>query len=223
MTTPIGPRFRPRRNPGLDVEYLLKELEFQFAIETKARDRMENMVQYLLTSIAAVIGAALLVNQSQTNSILLLFIATSLAFIFSFSAFYRSCRLRYILTYARVTRNNIRCLLKKLGIPEADLLIKWEGNPSGFCFGMLKKLILLIIVCCVMGWIAGGFAIMLILGIKEWPDYLTSTQQIWLIVGPIVVMVIIGSFLVSVLVTQKTKSEKFIPDPNWRELPDYDL
>jgi hypothetical protein len=31
-----------------DLAYLLKELEIQFEIESKARDRAEQMVQYLL-------------------------------------------------------------------------------------------------------------------------------------------------------------------------------
>lgn len=38
-----------------EVECLLKELEIQVAIESKARDRVEQMVNYFLTTIAAII------------------------------------------------------------------------------------------------------------------------------------------------------------------------
>ena len=210
-------------NKGLGVEYLLKELEFQVEIETKARDRMENMVQYLLTTIAAVIGATLLINEMQVNSVLLLFIASLLVFVFATSAFYRSCRLRYITTYARVTRNNIRCLLVKSGVSEADQLIELEGNPSGFCKRMLQKLVLLLVLCSLLGGATGVFALLLIFHIKELPIYITSSQQMLLIVVPLVLIIIVGIVLETVLVNQKTKSEQFISDPDWQELPDYDL
>ena len=42
-----------------EVAYLLKELEIQFEIESKARDRVEQMVQYLMTTLAAIIGGTL--------------------------------------------------------------------------------------------------------------------------------------------------------------------
>lgn len=74
-------------NQSLDVEYFQKEFGFHVAIETKARDRTENMVQYLLTTIAAIIGGVLLVNEMKANNILLLFVASSLVFTVSTSVF----------------------------------------------------------------------------------------------------------------------------------------
>jgi hypothetical protein len=214
-------------DPGLDVEYLLKELEFQFAIETRARDRMENMVQYLLTTIAAVIGAALLVNELQVNSILLLFIASLLMFLFSASAFYRSLRLRHITTYARVTRNNIRCMLERLGVVEANRLIELEGHPSGFGERMLGKLNLLLIFCCLLGGVTGFLALLSVFSIKRWPIHVTDLQRVLLIVIPLVLMIGIWLILASVLRIQKSRSDlflqKFSESPEWQSLPDYDL
>jgi hypothetical protein len=218
------PEVQPTNNRGLIVEYLLQELEFQVAIETRARDRMENMVQYLLTTVAAVIGAALLVNEMQVSSILILFIASLLMFVFSTTAFYRSCRLRYITTYARVTRNNIRCALRKLGIPEADQLIEWEGNPSGFCKLMLNKLIWLMFLCILLGGVTGISALMLIIFlINRWPIFLSGSELAMLIVVPLGLMVVIGIVLGMVLKSQKSKSDQLITDPDWRNLPDYDM
>jgi len=181
------------------------------------------MVQYLLTTIAAVIGAALLVNEMQVNSVLLFFITSLLLFLFSSSAFYRACRLRYITTYSRVIRNNIRCALKELGIGEADQLIEWEGNPSGFSIRMEINLTWIMILCCILGGVTGIFALMLIYHLNGWPIYLTGSQLVFLIVIPLVLMVIIGILLRIVLKSQKSKSEQLITDPNWRDLPDYDM
>jgi hypothetical protein len=229
MTTPIRPRLRQRHNPGLDVEYLLKELDFQVAIETRARDRMENMVQYLLATIAAIIGAVLLVNKLQVNNVLLLSIASSLVFLFFCSAYYRSCRLRYITTYARVTRNNIRRSLVKLGINEADHLIEWEGDPSGFCDRMLKKLTALGILCTLLGGITAGLFLLLYFHIKEWPFYFTGSQLTLLIAGPLVLMASVWLLLRIVLQSQKAKSDEIIAktewlnEPKWKNLTDFDL
>ena len=210
-------------NSNLNVEYLLKELEFQVAIETKARDRMESMVQYLLTTIAAVIGTTLLVNEMQVNSILLLFLASLLVFGFSTSAFYRSCRLRYITTYARVTRNNIRNALKHLGVRDTGLLIKLEGNPSGFCNRMLQKLIILLIICSLLGGVAGSLALLLVFGYEDLSFQITSSQMAMLIVVPLVLTVVIAIVLATVLRIQKHRADQFITDPDWRKLPDNDL
>ena len=208
---------------GLNVEYLLRELEFQVALETRARDRMENMVQYLLTTIAAVIGAALLVNEMQVNSVLLFFIAFLLMFVFSTSAFYRACRLRYITTYARVTRNKIRNSLRNLKIPEANGLIEWEGNPSGFCERMLSKLNWIMFLCCFLGRATGITALMRIFRVKELPIYLSNSQLALLIVIPLVLMIVIWYVLSRVLRSQKSKSDHLITDPDWKNLPDYDM
>lgn len=189
MCDATEPDLQSPSNPDLAGIYFLKELEFQVAIETKARDRMENMVQYLLTTIAAIIGAVLFVNEMQENSILLLFIACFLVFAVSTSAYYRSCRLRYIMTYARVTRNNIRCELKKLGVVDAYRLIDWEGNPSGFCELTVIKLILLMAVCSLLGGITAAFGLMLLFGLKELPADVTGTEQGLLIVIPLTITI----------------------------------
>ena len=223
MCDTTEPEIQPPSNPELAGMYFLKELEFQVAIETKARDRMENMVQYLLTTIAAIIGAVLFVNEMQENSILLLFIACLLVFAVSTSAYYRSCRLRYIMTYARVTRNNIRCELKKLGVIDAYRLIDWEGNPSGFCKLTVIKLTLLMAVCSILGGTAAVFGLMLLFGLKELPADVTDTEQVLLIAIPLTIMILLGIGLEAMLLFLKQRSGKFIIDPKWRRLPDYDL
>ncbi len=220
--TPV-PETQPTSNSELAGMYFLKELEFQVAIETKARDRMENMVQYLLTTIAAIIGAVLLVNEMQENSILLLFIACLLVFAVSTSAYYRSCRLRYIMTYARVTRNNIRCELKKLGVNDAHRLIDWEGNPSGFCKLTVIKLTLLMLVCSILGGTAAGFGLMLMFGLKELPANITITEKVLLIVIPLTITILFVIGLEAMLLYLRKRSGQFITDPKWRRLPDYDL
>ena len=56
-----------------EIAYLLKELEIQFEIESKVRDRVEQMVQYLLTTLAAIIGGTLILVQSYSLLSLLFF------------------------------------------------------------------------------------------------------------------------------------------------------
>lgn len=217
------PDVQPAFQTGLNLEYLLKELEFQVSIETRARDRMENMVQYLLTTIAAVLGAALLVNEMQVNSALLFFIASFLMFVFSTSAFYRACRLRYITTYARVTRNKIRRSIETAGIQEANQLIEWEGNPSGFCSRMLRNLVSLMWICCLIGGASGFFALLLVFDITSWPRTVAGFQLVWLVILPITAIVGARIVLGVVLKNQKSKADQLITGFEWRNLPDYDL
>jgi len=82
-----------------EVEYLLKELEIQAVIESKARDRVEQMVNYFLTTIAAIICAVLIVTELKSNALSVVFLAALLVFVFSISVFYRFLRLRRIITH----------------------------------------------------------------------------------------------------------------------------
>lgn len=214
---------QPSSNQSLDVEYFLKEFDFHVAIETKARDRTENMVQYLLTTIAAIIGAVLLVNEMKANNILLLFVASFLVFTVSTSVFYRACRLRYIITYARVIRNNIRCILKGFGIRETDRLVEWEGNQSGFSNRMQINLTLFMSICSLLGGVTGVLGLMLVFQVSEWPVRITSSQQVLLIVIPICLVILIGVTLELILVNLKNKADRLITDPAWKSLPDYEL
>jgi uncharacterized membrane protein HdeD (DUF308 family) len=223
MGDPTKPEIQLSKTIDSNVEYLLRELEFQVAIETRARDRMENMVQYILTTIAAVIGAALLVNEMQVNSVLLLFIASLLMFLFSTSFYYRACRLRYITTYARVTRNKIRCALRDLEIPEADQLIEWEGNPSGFGTRMMSKLNWLLALCCLLGGATSIFAILLVFHVTGLPIDLSSAELTILIFFSLIATVIIAYVLRVVLNSQKSKSDELITDPDWQSLQDFDM
>jgi len=223
MSDTMAPEDRSPTKTGANVDYLLKELEFQVAIETKARDRMENMVQYLLTTIAAVIGAALLVNEMQINGALLLFTASLLISVFLITAFYRSCRLRYITTYARVTRNTIRSALEKANIHEASQLIGLEGNPSGFGKRMLQKMIILLASSSVSGGLTCVFALLLIFHLNHLPLVVTGSQATVLIVLPLSLTAIIAATLGIVLTSQKKRADEFISNPVWRALPDYDL
>lgn len=101
---------------ALQIEYLLKELEFQVAFEANARDRAEQMVSYRMTTIAAILGAVLLIVQNAANYLLVAFIAALLIWMFSAFSFYRVCRLRNAITHARLNRRLIRSALEKAGL-----------------------------------------------------------------------------------------------------------
>ena len=195
-------------NPVLGVQYLLTELDFQVAIEAKARERVENMAQNLLATIAAVIGAVLLGNQMQVNKVQLWFVASFLLLIFTITWFSRFCRLRYITTYSRVNRNKIRYAISLLDIPEANKLIKWEGNPSGFGKRMMVEGWSLLGLSCLLGGASGGLALMLIYHINKWPFDITSAQWVLLVMVPLILMVVIGIVLRKALMDQKSKSNQ---------------
>jgi hypothetical protein len=222
MTEQTASTSPPSPALALRVDYLFRELEFQVAIETHARDRMETMMQYLLTTIAGVIGAVLVVSRLQVDSKLVLLIAALLIFGFSTSAFYRSCRLRYITTYARVTRNKIRCALVSLGVAEADDLIQWEGNPSGFDKRMLAKLVPLGILCSLLGGVCGVISLLLLFHIQDIAQ-INGLQAAGLIGSFFILSGCTGLALRRVLRSQKAKSEELITEAAWLQLPDYDL
>jgi hypothetical protein len=209
--------------PDVEVQYYLKELEFQFEIETKARDRVENMVQYLLTSFAAIIGAVLLVNEMQGNLLLLLFIATLLVFTVSISAFYRMCRLRYIITYARVTRNHLRGMMEDLGVRKAGQLIRFEGNPSGFSERMTINLKVVLALCSLLGGAAGVFGLLLIFRETGWLAAQAGFQRVVVILAPAAVTALVAGTLWAILHNLKRKAEKLITEADWRKLPDREL
>lgn len=223
MGTPTLSVSPPAGGSGQSVEYLFRELDYQIAIEAKARDRTENMMQYLVTSIAAILGAVLLFTGIKFNSVMLWFIVSLLVLIVSISFFFRSCRLRYLTTYARVNRNKIRLELERLGISEASLLIDWEGNPSGFGKRMKDKLIMLVAFCSALGGLTGFLALLVRLGISEFPITVDSAQ-IGLILGvPLLVAAVFATWLGIVLRKQKKHAERLIPVGAWIGLEDYDL
>ena len=127
------------------------------------------------------------------------------------------------MTYARVTRNNIRCELKKLGVIDAYRLIDWEGNPSGFCKLTVIKLILLMAVCSLLGGTTAAFGLMLLFGFKDLPINVTDTEQVLLIVIPFTITILLGIGLEAMLRFLKKRSGQLITDPKWINLPDYDL
>jgi hypothetical protein len=135
----------------IEVDYLLKELEIQTNIEERARDRTEHMMNYLLTTIAAIIGAVLLVSEIKTNGWLVVFIGALLLYIFSITAFYRLCRLRWIISQTKLSCHLIRNRLKVLGAEVPPLLIRTEGETTGFYPRMFRNLVFLIIVCGFFG------------------------------------------------------------------------
>jgi hypothetical protein len=142
------------------VNYLLRELEFQIDLETKARDRTENMVQYLLTTVAAVIGAALLVINDRLNIFVVLFLASLLISLFAASTFYRFCRLLYVISYAKINRYQIRQRLIDLGLTEASLAIKFEGKPSAYSIRMVLGMCALGFICSTLNALTGLFFLM---------------------------------------------------------------
>lgn len=166
-----------------EVEYLLKELEIQVAIESKARDRVEQMVNYFLTTIAAIIGAVLLVTELKSNPLLVIFLAAFLIFIFAVSLFYRFCRLRRIITHTKLNRRLIRNQLIKSGLNQASFLINIEGEPTGFSNRMVRNLKGLVVLCSLLGAVVVVFGILLLSTIFEQFTSLPTNQVVLLIVS----------------------------------------
>ena len=133
-----------------DLAYLLKELEIQFEIESKARDRAEQMVQYLLTTLAAVLGATLILVQ--TYSVLLMrFFGVLLNYLFSATSFYRTCRLRNIITQTRLARHLIRNELQEGEVKQAYLLVGIDEELTGFSRRMIHNLRWFMAICGILG------------------------------------------------------------------------
>ena len=152
----------------LELQYLLKELELQVAIEGKARDRVEQMMQYLLAAVAAIIGAAFLIVDDQTSAVLVSFIAALLVLAFGVSAFYRACRLRNAITHARVNRSRIRQALAESGVQSARTLIDLQEVPfesplNAFYPRIVRNLSALAVFCAAAGGLAFGFGLTLLL------------------------------------------------------------
>lgn len=125
---------------AFQIEYLLKELEFQVAFEGRARDRAEQMVSYLLTTIAAILGAVFLIVQGGENYIIVAFVAATLIWMFSAFCYYRVCRLRNAITHARLNRRVIRSALEQTGLKLAAGIVRIEGPPSGFSWRVVINL-----------------------------------------------------------------------------------
>jgi hypothetical protein len=135
----------------LELQYLLKELDIDFDIEAKARDRVEHMVQYLLTSIAAIIGGVFFLLPSIGSSLPLVFLAVLLIYTFGIISFYRTCRLRNIITHTRLTRYLIRSTLYQGNITPALLLAETEESLTGFSHRFVRNLYGIVIVCSLCG------------------------------------------------------------------------
>ena len=133
-----------------EIAYLLKELEIQFEIESKARDRVEQMVQYLMTTLAAIIGGTLILVQAY-DLISLLFFASLLIYIFSVTSFYRTCRLRTIITQTRQARYLIRSELHAGNVNQAFLLSGIDQEQIGFSDRMINSLHVFAFACGALG------------------------------------------------------------------------
>jgi hypothetical protein len=211
-------------NPDYGVQYLLTEIEYQDAIETKANDRMENMVQYLLTLVVASIGAIPLVAEFQFNWLLFISIACLLVLVVSVSAFYRTCHLRYVITNARVKRNYIRGLLSDLGVQETNRLIKLEGVPTGFSIRVVRSLVLYVVIISIIGGFTGAFMIMNVFQSTGGTTQITtSPSQIFVMMAFFIFTCFTGITLGAVLLNYRQKSDKLIIDSKPDNLSDYDL
>jgi hypothetical protein len=155
-----------------EVEYLLKELEIQVGIESKARDRVEQMVNYFLTTIAAIIGAVLIVTELKSDALSVVFLAALLLFVFSIFVFYRFLRLRRIITHTKLNRYLIRKQLIQSGLDQALFLIEIEGEPTGFSDRMVRNLKGLVFLCGLLG------ALVMTLGIAMASSYLDKITAV---------------------------------------------
>jgi hypothetical protein len=115
-------------------------LDFQVAFKSNARGRAEQMVSYLLTTIAAILDAVLLIVQGGENYLLISLTAALLIWMFSAFSFYRVCRLRNAITHARLNRRYIRSALEQAGLTPAASIIAIEGQPSGFSWRIVLNL-----------------------------------------------------------------------------------
>lgn len=175
----------------MEVQYLLKELEIQFSIEAKARDRAEQMLQYLLTSIAAIIGAVLFLLPSMGSPIPIVFLAMLLIFVFGVSSFYRTCRLRNIITQTRLTRYLIRDALYQGKVKQARLLMNTDKDLTGFSEAIVRNLSVIALVCSLFGALV--FALTGILLIQELIGVSLSQLNDWILPG---ILAVVG-FLVT--------------------------
>jgi len=155
-----------------EVEYLLKELEIQVVIESKARDRVEQMVNYFLTTIAAIIGAVLIVTELKSDALSVVFLAALLLFVFSIFVFYRFLRLRRIITHTKLNRYLIRKQLIESGLDHALFLIEIEGEPTGFSYRMVRNLKGLVFLCGLLG------ALVVTLGLAMASSYLDKIAPV---------------------------------------------
>ena len=149
--------------PSDAVDYLIKELEMQFAIEKAARDRTETMVQYLLTTIGAVIGAVFLVTGLTENGLLVIFLALLLVFVFAVTTFYRFCRLRNIISHTRASRYLIRYALQELGVTQVKWMMLKDGARTGFSKRVNRWLIGLALGC---GLLAAALAVGVLVNLR---------------------------------------------------------
>jgi hypothetical protein len=182
------------------MEYLLAELAVQSSIEEKARDRAEQMVQYLLTSLAAIIGAVLLLTDIERQVNMVIFLALVLIYIAAVSTYYRFCRLLTIVTRARYSRFHLRKRLGELGIASARIILRMEGRVTGFTPRMRRGLKIMAVVTGLIG------AATLAMGLVWLNDKLQgalaenwSPAWPWLVVISIVVAVITTAVLIWVM------------------------
>jgi hypothetical protein len=194
-----------------DLAYLLKELEIQFEIESKARDRAEQMVQYLLTTMAAIIAGTLILVQAYSLQVLFFF-ASLLIFISSVTSFYRTCRLRNIITQTRLARHLIRIKLEAGDVKYAFLLVGIDQEQTGFSNRMRNSLRLFALTCGALGGLVfflGG--IYLIEECNLFP-YIYEVRLFTLVPLSLVIAIGIGYVLIRVIKNFQQISEKLIQD-----------
>lgn len=114
------------------------------------------MVQYLITSLAAIIGATIILIQS-FSLMPMIFAAIFLFFIFCVTSYHRACRLRNIITQTRLARHLIRSVLDNGNVKHALLLVEIDRDLTGFSLRIKKNMIWLALFCGLVG--ASLFAI----------------------------------------------------------------
>jgi hypothetical protein len=157
------------------------------------------MVSYLMTTIAAILGAVLLIVQNAANYLLVAFIAALLIWMFSAFSFYRVCRLRNAITHARLNRRLIRSALEKAGLTLAASIAAIEGPPSGFS----RRMVINLNVIGAISSLAGGLSIglgwaLFSIDLFRWPAAVGG--QRYLVYGLPAALGFIGTTVVLVLV-----------------------
>ena len=185
----------------LELQYLLKELQIDFDIEAKARDRAEQMVQYLLTSIAAIIGAVIFLLPSMGSPISLIFLAVLLIYIFGIISFYRTCRLRNIITHTRLTRYLIRDTLYQGDIKTARLLAETEESLTGFSQRFVRNLLGIVVVCSSIGAV-----LLVIAGLLSSKEEILISEQANLSYGLLAVIGFLLTFMLLFLILRNHRN-----------------
>lgn len=153
----------------LEVEYLFKELELNTDAEKVIVDSADQMVQFFLTALTAILGAVLLVLQIKGDFLvrtLMVLLGSTAILAFGIFVFTRACVFRERLTLVRLKLFLIRRMLLDYGIRSVRLVLPVDTeSPIGFSSHLVNFLTVFSAFCGLSASIAmvAGIATLLYL------------------------------------------------------------